>query len=52
MKELIKCITQALVDNPDQVSVAKVEGNQISVINSTSVINPNFARFIANHEPR
>jgi predicted RNA-binding protein YlqC (UPF0109 family) len=28
MKELIKYIAEALVDNPEQVSVAEVEGNQ------------------------
>ena len=32
MKELIKYIAQALVDNPDEVSVAEVEGNQTSVL--------------------
>ena len=32
MKELIKNIAQALVDHPDQVSVAEVEGNQTSVL--------------------
>jgi predicted RNA-binding protein YlqC (UPF0109 family) len=32
MKELIKYIAQALVDHPDQVSVAEVEGNQTSVL--------------------
>jgi len=32
MKELIKYIAQALVDNPEQVSVAEVEGNQTSVL--------------------
>ncbi len=32
MKELIKYIAQALVDNPDDVSVAEVEGNQTSVL--------------------
>jgi predicted RNA-binding protein YlqC (UPF0109 family) len=32
MKELIKYIAQALVDNPDQVTVAEVEGNQTSVL--------------------
>ena len=32
MKELIKDIAQALVDHPDQVSVAEVEGNQTSVL--------------------
>jgi predicted RNA-binding protein YlqC (UPF0109 family) len=32
MKELIKYIAQALVDNPDEVSVTEVEGNQTSVL--------------------
>ena len=32
MKELIKYIAQSLVDNPEQVSVAEVEGNQTSVL--------------------
>jgi uncharacterized protein len=32
MKELIKYIAEALVDNPEQVSVAEIEGNQTSVL--------------------
>jgi len=32
MKELIKYIAKALVDLPDQVDVAEVEGNQTSVL--------------------
>jgi len=32
MKELISYIAQALVDNPDQVEVSEVEGNQTSVL--------------------
>lgn len=32
MKELIRYIAQALVDNPEQVSVEEVEGNQTSVL--------------------
>ena len=32
MKDLIKYIAQALVDNPDAVSVQEVEGNQTSVL--------------------
>ncbi|WP_373498546.1 KH domain-containing protein [Desulfococcus sp.] len=32
MKDLVKYIAQALVDNPDQVSVEEVEGNQTSVL--------------------
>lgn len=32
MKDLITYIAQALVDNPDEVSVQEVEGNQTSVL--------------------
>ncbi len=32
MKDLITYIAKALVDNPEQVSVAEVEGNQTSVL--------------------
>jgi predicted RNA-binding protein YlqC (UPF0109 family) len=32
MKDLIRYIAQALVDNPDQVVVSEVEGNQTSVL--------------------
>ena len=32
MKELIEYIARALVDNPEQVSVSEVEGNQTSVL--------------------
>jgi len=32
MKELIKYIAQALVDNPDKVEVTEVVGEQTSVI--------------------
>ena len=32
MKELIKYIAEALVDNPEQVSVEEVVGNQTSVL--------------------
>jgi predicted RNA-binding protein YlqC (UPF0109 family) len=32
MKELIKYIAQALVDNPEQVEVSEVAGNQTSVL--------------------
>lgn len=32
MKELIRYIAEALVDNPDQVQVSEVEGNQTSVL--------------------
>jgi uncharacterized protein len=32
MRELIKYIAQALVDNPEVVEVSEVEGNQTSVL--------------------
>lgn len=32
MKELIKYIAQALVDNPEVVEVLEIEGNQTSVL--------------------
>ncbi len=32
MKDLVKYIAQALVDNPDEVAVSEVEGNQTSVL--------------------
>ena len=32
MKDLIKYIAQALVDNPDQVEVSEIEGSQTSVL--------------------
>jgi predicted RNA-binding protein YlqC (UPF0109 family) len=32
MKDLISYIARALVDNPEQVSVSEVEGNQTSVL--------------------
>lgn len=35
MKDLIKYIAESLVDNPEQVSVKEVEGNQTSVLELT-----------------
>ena len=32
MKELIEAIAKALVDNPDQVSVHAVEGEQVTIL--------------------
>jgi predicted RNA-binding protein YlqC (UPF0109 family) len=32
MKDLIKCIAQALVDKPEQVEVVEVEGDRITVL--------------------
>ena len=35
MKELVTYIAQSLVDRPDQVTVAEVEGNQTTVLELT-----------------
>ncbi len=35
MKELVTYIAQSLVDRPDQVNVAEVEGNQTTVLELT-----------------
>ncbi len=32
MKELIEAIAKALVDNPDQVSVLPIEGEQVTIL--------------------
>ena len=32
MKDLVKCIAQALVDNPEQVEVAEIVGDRITVL--------------------
>ena len=32
MKELVEAIAKALVDNPDQVSVRSVDGEQVTVL--------------------
>ena len=32
MKDLIKCIAQALVDNPEEVEVAEIVGDRITVL--------------------
>ncbi|MBW1726137.1 MAG: KH domain-containing protein [Deltaproteobacteria bacterium] len=32
MKDLIKRIVQTMVDNPDEVNVSEIEGDQISVL--------------------
>jgi uncharacterized protein len=32
MKELVEAIAKALVDNPDQVAVRSVEGEQVTVL--------------------
>jgi len=45
MKELIYYIAQALVDNPDQVAVSEVEGNQTSVL-ELKVAKEDLGKFI------
>ncbi len=41
MKDLIKYIAQALVDNPEVVEVSEVEGNQTSVLELKEALFPN-----------
>ena len=48
MKDLIRDIAQALVDNPDQVSVAEVEGHQTLVLELT-VAKSDIGKVIGRH---
>jgi hypothetical protein len=48
MKELVKFIAQALVDNPDEVSVGEVEGEQTSVI-ELRVAKEDLGKIIGKH---
>jgi len=48
MKDLVKYISQALVDNPDQVSVSEVEGEQTSVI-ELRVAKEDLGKIIGKH---
>jgi uncharacterized protein len=48
MKELVKFIAQALVDNPDDVSVSEVEGEQTSVI-ELRVAKEDLGKIIGKH---
>jgi hypothetical protein len=48
MKELVKYIAQALVDNPDEVSVSEVEGEQTSVI-ELRVAKDDLGKIIGKH---
>ncbi len=46
MKELIKSIAQALVDHPEQVEVAAIEGNHTTVL-ELSVADGTWERLLA-----
>jgi len=48
MKELVKYIAQALVDNPDDVIVSEVEGEQTSVI-ELRVAKEDLGKIIGKH---
>jgi hypothetical protein len=48
MKELVKFSAQALVDNPDEVSVGEVEGEQTSVI-ELRVAKEDLGKIIGKH---
>jgi predicted RNA-binding protein YlqC (UPF0109 family) len=48
MKDLVKYIAQALVDNPDEVAVSEVEGEQTSVI-ELRVAKDDLGKIIGKH---
>ncbi|MBT8341523.1 MAG: KH domain-containing protein [Desulfatitalea sp.] len=48
MKELIKCIAQALVDYPEKVTVIEIEGSQTSVLELT-VAKEDLGKIIGKH---
>ncbi len=48
MKDLVKYISHALVDNPDEVSVSEVEGEQTSVI-ELRVAKEDLGKIIGKH---
>ncbi len=48
MKDLVKFIAQALVDNPDDVSVSEIEGEQTSVI-ELRVAKDDLGKIIGKH---
>ena len=48
MKDLVKYIAQALVDNPDDVAVSEVEGEQTSVI-ELRVAKEDLGKIIGKH---
>ena len=48
MKDLVSFIAQALVDNPDEVSVSEIEGEQTSVI-ELRVAKDDLGKIIGKH---
>jgi len=48
MKDLVKYIAQALVDNPDAVEVSEIEGEQTSVI-ELRVAKEDLGKIIGKH---
>ena len=48
MKDLVKYVAQALVDNPDDVSVSEIEGEQTSVI-ELRVAKEDLGKIIGKH---
>ena len=48
MKDLVKYIAQALVDNPDAVAVSEIEGEQTSVI-ELRVAKEDLGKIIGKH---
>ena len=48
MKDLIEGIAKALVDNPDEVNVTEIEGNQASVI-ELRVAKEDIGKIIGKH---
>mgnify|MGYP001312461422 CR=1 FL=1 len=45
MKELIEMIAKALVDNPDEVAVSEIEGDQITIL-ELRVAQPDIGKVI------
>jgi predicted RNA-binding protein YlqC (UPF0109 family) len=48
MKDLISCIAQALVDNPDQVAVTEIEGGQTLIL-ELRVAKEDMGKIIGKH---
>ena len=48
MKELIECIAKSLVDNPEEVSVTELEGEQTTVI-ELKVAKEDLGKIIGKH---
>ena len=45
MKELIEMIAKALVDNPDEVTVSEIEGDQVTIL-ELRVAQPDIGKVI------